>query len=281
MKFKGDTIVFYSNDIDGATSSWVYNKKDPSEGVKYIGVEDTEDFSSHFFKKCTIFFLGVCPSKELYLHLRKGNNNRVIIFNDDPACKEEYSRFLADPDLYFHTTQTCNQSMWKVYFSEEKPPEGITYINDALNGLNSLPDSNNVIAYLENKELNHETIKGFVDDMSNIVSQEKIVKEGKVVRELVDKMVSEIASNHYFTDIDGYTVPVVCCNKSLGARVARVILGDYPFSCAFYIEGGVQKVFLCSRKGGADVSKIAKTYGGHGMPRVASITIKRKEHFIL
>jgi intracellular sulfur oxidation DsrE/DsrF family protein len=280
MRFKVNTVVFYSNDIDGATSSWVYNKKDPSEDVKYIRCDQDENFSSYFFKKCQIYFIGVCPDKELYLNLRKGNNNRVVIFNNDASCKNQYERFLNDPDLFFHTSQTCNQSMWKYYFSEEEIPEGVNYVNDALQGANRLPDSGNVLAYLENKDLDHNLVSQFVEDMSNIITQEKIVREGKIIKGMVDRMIKEISGNHYLTEISGYKVPIVCCNKSLGHRVAQEILGDYPFSCAFYFEDGIQKLLLRSNKGGVDVSQIAKSFGGHGMPRFASISINRREYFI-
>jgi hypothetical protein len=280
MRFKGETVVFYANDIDGATASWVYRKKDPSEDVKYISCDRSEDLSSHFFRKCEIYFLGICPDKELYIHLRKGNNNRVVIFNNDQSCKSQYDRFLNDPDLFFHTSQTCNQSMWKYYFSEEECPEGVNYVNDALLSVNRLPDSASVLAYLEGKVLNHTAISDYIDKMSNVITQEKVVREGLVIKDMLDRMIADISSNHYLTEISGYKVPIVCCNKSLSDKVAHNILGDYPFSCSFYVEDGVQKLFLRSKKDGVDVSTIARSYGGHGMPRFASISINRKEYFI-
>ena len=280
MKFKGETLVFYSNDIDGATSAWVYGKTDPSEDVKYIKCEDIDTYVSNFYRKCKIYFLGICPTTEFYLHLRKGNSNRVIIFNNDKSCKEEYSRFLNDPDIYFHTSQTCNQSMWKVYFSELDIPEGINYVNDALNRTNILPNSDNVIAYLDGKELTPKLIEQFVRDMGDVITQEKIVKEGMVVCKVFEDLVSEISSYHYITEIDGHKIPITCCNKFLQDKVSSMILGDYPFSCVYHIEDGQQKILLKSNSG-VDVAKIAKKFGGNGIPRVANITIKRKEFFIL
>jgi hypothetical protein len=278
MRYKSETIIIHSRDVDGSVGAWVAQ----SENSITIKWDDSIDLNKIYFKKCTIIFIGVIVPLELYVLLRKDNNNRVIILDNKITNRTVYEKFLNDPDIKIELNSSCAMITWQ-FFNKELPPlKGIQYINGYITHRSDLSAVDRIYAYLNGRELTNESISYFMETLNDISGQNIIAEEGRHIQQYMNYLVEAFTKKVYYKNICDYRVPFVCCDEKLSHAVAKKLCVDNDFACAWYIDfNGYQQIIMKSRKGGIDVGAIAKRYGGRGYEQSASFTIQRKDFFIL
>lgn len=280
MKFKSESVVIHSDTIDGYTSAWCLRTHGTTD-YKFIAWKETDNISKLFFKKCTIYFLDIAPPLEFYHKLREDNNNRVFLIDNKEKNRELYGIVANDPDIIIDSKFSCCEIMWSK-FSTKTFPIGLTYIADYTMNRNRMQNIKDIIFYLKRSNLSLDTIDLFITRMTDATGQDVILKEGKIIKEHYDCLISNALKQKYEGNILGYIVPMLNATEDIAHTLASILCKDVPFSAVWFVDNkGMQRYVLKSDSNGIDVSEIARQYGGAGHSKSSGFTIKRKDFFIL
>ncbi len=99
-------------------------------------------------------------------------------------------------------------------------------------------------------------------------------KQDKDIRELVGKTLTR-------RSIGGVRVPCANLPYTLASEAANLMAEGEPFAATYYIDkDGWAQFSLRSREGGADVSEVARAYGGGGHAHAAGFRIQLWNHML-
>lgn len=107
-------------------------------------------------------------------------------------------------------------------------------------------------------------------------SLDSIMVEADAIQRFFDKKVEEICDTAWIVSVDNYSVPMVNCSPQFSSQVGNALLGRYPdapFSASYSDRDTIRKFSLRSEDGRADVSEIAKKFGGGGHRNAAGFAI--------
>ena len=101
-----------------------------------------------------------------------------------------------------------------------------------------------------------------------------IVSGQAILRSQAIAIDEAIALTRRTITIGGHTVPVANVPKSMASDAANIMAEGQPFAaCYFDTAAGKREFSLRSKPDGADVAKIAETFGGGGHARAAGFTV--------
>lgn len=117
-----------------------------------------------------------------------------------------------------------------------------------------------------------------------IISQElddgndshRLLSEARAMQRFFDQKVAEIAGLARTGPLGGYTVPLCNCPPMFASEVGHKLLDDYPdapFAVCYSDQGKSRGYSLRSRDDRADVSQIAKKFGGGGHRNAAGFGV--------
>jgi len=103
----------------------------------------------------------------------------------------------------------------------------------------------------------------------------RIIISGQAILRAQAMAVDEaIALSRRTIVIGGHTVPVANVPKAMASDAANIMAEGQPFAaCYFDTAAGRREFSLRSKPDGADVAKIAETFGGGGHARAAGFTV--------
>uniref|UniRef100_UPI0035AFEEB2 DHHA1 domain-containing protein n=1 Tax=Rhizorhabdus sp. TaxID=1968843 RepID=UPI0035AFEEB2 len=106
-----------------------------------------------------------------------------------------------------------------------------------------------------------------------------ILAQALAIEAFYDQKVAEMVRQVQLQRIDGHLVPVVNCSWAFASDVAHELLKahkDAPFAAVYYDRGdGARTYSLRSEDDRADVSAVAKRYGGGGHRNAAGFEVPR------
>lgn len=106
----------------------------------------------------------------------------------------------------------------------------------------------------------------------------QLIEEGISILRYYRQLVEAAKSIAYEADIDGVVVPVCNSTFALASDVAGELSEGRPFAAVFYETPDGYVYSLRSRKGGLDVSAIAKKFGGGGHAQASGFKSKTPVH---
>ena len=115
------------------------------------------------------------------------------------------------------------------------------------------------------------------DRFVNAVPISVLIDEGDHINRFYQKKVEEALPRHFRAAIGGIVVPVINASMFMASDLATRLSGDDPFAACFSIGHPKVTFSLRSQKWGADVSEIAKMYGGGGHKHAAGFAMEWDE----
>ena len=113
--------------------------------------------------------------------------------------------------------------------------------------------------------------------LADPASRERILYAARAIEGFYDQKIAELVRIARPAVINGYTVPVVNCPWAFASDVAHALLAEHPaapFAACWYDRGdGSRSYSLRSEDSRADVSAIAKRYGGGGHRNAAGFEV--------
>lgn len=176
-----------------------------------------------------------------------------------------------NPSVYaqFDMARSGAGIAWDFFFPNEKRPRLINHIEDrdlwkfALHGTREIQA--NVFSYPYDFDIWDKLFDG---------DPAVMIAEGAAIERKHHKDIAELVGvSRRMLKIGGHVVPAANLPYTLTSDAGNLMAEGHPFA-ACYMDTPKGRVFsLRSREGGADVSEIAKQYGGGGHKNAAGFTI--------
>lgn len=114
-------------------------------------------------------------------------------------------------------------------------------------------------------------------DILGSLSIDKLADEGRAILRRHDIIVREIAeSARRYMTIGHYAAPAACASPQFASDVGHALAGGAAFAATYYDTASSRVFSLRSRQSwGADVSEIARMYGGGGHRHAAGFRVPR------
>jgi len=113
-------------------------------------------------------------------------------------------------------------------------------------------------------------------DLNDGQESHRLLSEARAMQRFFDQKVNEIAGLSRFGLLAGQSVPLCNCPPMFASEVGHKLLDDYPsapFVACYSDQGKARGYSLRSRDDRADVSEIAKKFGGGGHRNAAGFGV--------
>lgn len=280
-----ETFVFYhGNCIDGFGAAVVAHKVLGDQNVTYIpctyGDEKVDPLKKAFGlakkkvdpKKVSVVLVDFTYPKETLLSMKSRCAELTVLDHHHSAQKD-----LEGLDFcIFDMEKSGAMLAWEYWFPHQASPQLIKYIQDRDLWQFKLPGSEEVTAALRSQPRTFEVWQTLLDDGHQAI--EDLKKEGSVILTHQNQMVDIMCQEVSWQEIGDCIVPVVNASVYF-SEVANRLCNLYPttpFAAYFYDRPNTRQYGLRSLKGKADVSQIAKLYGGGGHIHAAGFNLPQK-----
>mgnify|MGYP003642575564 CR=1 FL=1 len=273
-------VLYHDNCPDGFGAAWSFWKK-YGNSAKYIPVRHGEPPPE--VSKLNVFIVDFSYSKKILLSMKKKAESLVVLDHHISAKKE-----LDGLDFcHFDMDHSGAYLAWDHLFGDSNVAPLVLYIEDRDLWKWELPNSNAILSAIDSYERNFECW----DNLNNMLSLDhttpdvswgfnKLKSEGEAILRYKNSIIESILEDSLSMDICGEIIPAVNSpffRSELGALLAR----NSNFSAVYYFDGERYIFSLRSTDAGADVSEIAKSFGGGGHKNAAGFSSLSIDEFFV
>ena len=280
MTWKPDVILYHASCLDGFGGAFAAWFKWGSEGIDYIPCSYGEPAP---LERCTgknVLIVDFSFKRDAMAELGRVVKSCIVLDHHASAEKElepwasrhlpaAYGKYLeiSDVDLdqpvvaIFDMEKSGARMAWEFCHPGEPIPTLIEHIEDRDLWRKALDGTDEIYAALQSYPLDFELWEGFAEFTGELKA------EGQSILRAHRKNVAAFCKNAYFEEIGGHRVPCLNVNypyvSDCGHELLQLYL-DAPFAACWSRSGGNITYSLRSENGRADVSEIARNYGGGG-----------------
>lgn len=273
-------VLFHASCADGFCSAWVTNMRLVHPIVGEPKPEDVEFFAvsygdPHPVKKhySEIYVLDFSYKQPVLREISSMTDKLVVLDHHESAMKELKDLQLPNTTIQFDMDKSGAMLTWNYFYPKEKAPWIVSYVQDRDLWKFELFASRDINAALSSYQfdfrqwdiwaaLDHPPQHLLNEGMGINRIQEKIVKD--FVKHSVDKDGKEV-----LWDVAGHAVPVMNCTTFISETCGALAAGR-PFAVTFFVRSDGKYVYsFRSDDNGANVSEIAKKFGGGGHAHAA------------
>jgi len=137
----------------------------------------------------------------------------------------------------------------------------------------ALPESREVNAAIASYDMSFALLDELASDDADALR--RLAHEGVAIRRYQAQIIEDMCVDPPFRHIGTDYVPCVTCQSPrLISELGHALAEGYPFAAVMHeCPGGETRVSLRSREGGADVSRLARAFGGGGHTHAAGYTL--------
>lgn len=291
--------VYHSNCADGFTAAWVVNKFFNGNVDFYPGVYQQQPppetanrhviFVDFSYKKEVMYRLAKHTKGVLMLDHHKTAIDDLSgsddIFTDMTSYENELSwrRFIHDcyqdscegsPSGRIYTLFDLERSgaglAWDFFFPKQARPKFVDHVEDRDLWRFNLPYTREIQAAIFSFEYTFENWNQFENDafFLTLANQGRGIerKHFKDIKELLTVVTRPMK-------IDGQVVPMANLPYTLTSDAGHILAEGHPFAGCYWDTPAGRVFSLRSRPEGADVSVIARKYGGGGHVNASGFTV--------
>lgn len=287
-------IIYHSPCLDGFTAAWAAWLKYPeAEFVPGIHGQPPPDCRDR--RVCLLDF---SYKRDVMLSIMRVAKSVVVLDHHVSAQNELMSLGGIHPEnsmrTIFDMTKSGARLAWEWFHPGEKVPRLVQLVEDRDLWRFALPNSKELNAAFFSYEYSFSTWNELRDRLQLPIDYVDLVAEGraierkhmKEVRELVEKLKhtrafwapAPVPPPGWITHQEPLLVPCANLPYTMSSDAAGLMAENAPFAATYYFDGEQYVFSLRSLpNGGADVSKIAASYGGGGHKNAAGFRIERLE----
>lgn len=175
---------------------------------------------------------------------------------------------------WMRTEESGAMLTWKYLFGDQLPPLLFDHIQDRDLWQHKLPMTNEIIAALYSYPMEFEVWDQLIDGPIK-----KLEDEGRSILRAHRANVAAFTAAANVRTINWGNFPVRIANVPwmYASDVANELAKGHPFAATYYDDAAGRRWSLRSSRYGADVSLIAKAFGGGGHQHAAGFTQTREE----
>ena len=266
MIVKNQLVIYHSPCLDGFTSAWVA-KSALGNTAEYVAGSYSDD---HFgvlpdVDGRIVYLLDFSYPKDVMLELIK-RADTVIVLDHHKSAQEDLQELLDNGQLEgeFDMERSGAMMAWNFFFFDQEPPAFIEYVQDRDLWKKELPFCEEVNMVFFSYDYTFENW-----DLLSGRSITSLQEEGKILWRKHMKDVRELTTLTQYMTIGGYpNIPTVNANHFHGSDLGALLCKGQPFGAYYSTNADGLIVFGlrsdASDPNSADVSAIAKSYGGGG-----------------
>ena len=264
------TVLYHADCPDGFGSAWSFWNKYGND-AEYIAVkhgQNPPDISDR-----DVFIVDFSYKRDVLLSIKESARSLIVLDHHISAKKD-----LDDLDFcIFDMEHSGAYLSWAYLFGESNVPRLILYIEDRDLWNWNLVDSEKILSALDSYEKDFsvwDNISLILESHQDLDDAENsILTEGGAILRYKNELLSKLIASKHEVSILGRSVPSI--NSSFFQSELGALLASKSYYSAVYYYNGEGYVFsLRSADGGADVSEIAKAFGGGGHKRAAGFFIE-------
>jgi len=261
---------------DGFAAAWVINQAF-QEDLNFFPTNYNDPFPK--LEDGPVFILDFSFPRDTMLDLL--SERQVVCLDHHKTAQATLSDIPVDlmsknnSTIIFDMTKCGSVLTWEYFFSGQKLPTLLEYIQDRDLWKWKLPYSREISAALDLTERNFLAWKWFNDSLSNENGHNDIVVGGTTILKYIQQKVKSLAEKAEFDTYGGYIVKSVnspLWQSEIGEAIC-VMNPDIAFSAVYFMKGN-EKIVSLRTKTDFDVSAIAAKYGGGGHAAAAGFTLK-------
>jgi len=266
-------VVFYhKNCSDGFCSAWVAWRKFGNE-AEYVGIDPADRAPVLSGKQIYMLDVAFIPDD---LKKLKEDGNKIIIIDHHISRKSNVT--LAAEFLFDINHSGCVLT-WFHLFPQESVPSLLSYVEDVDLWKFELPNTKEIISYLEIYDFGFDIYDQLAKDMEEKDKLADFVIKGSNIVQYEEKQVEKmIRNNSEWVEFEGYKILAVNCpllHSQIGSRIRDIFP---PMAIVWYYKDDHICVSLRSNDT-VDVAKIAEKFGGGGHAKAAGFNVKSVEQF--
>lgn len=268
-------VVYHANCADGFTAAWACWEKNPS--WEYRPMAYSDNGFSQLLKDALgrdVYFLDFCLSRLEMWQIGTVANKLVVLDHHKTAeaalagFEEEMDVFGANVEVVFDMERSGAGIAWDYFWPGKPRPALVDVVEDRDLWRFQYWFTKNVMAYIfsfdytfENWMKLHFSLRHSLYEKEQIGAS-LVRKHEKDIREL-------LKGGRRTMTIGGVEVPVCNLPYTMSSEAGHILAEEAPFAACYWDAGDKRRFSLRSREDGADVSEIAKRYGGGGHKHAA------------
>lgn len=267
-------VIYHAQCADGFTAAWAAWMNYP--GWTYFG--GRHDTLHEFMPEpgSTLYFVDIAPTREHLLRLAQVCDAITILDHHKSAmlALEGVENELAalntgEIDIQFDMDRSGAMMAWNYFNPDSEPPALVKHVQDRDLWKFELEGTREFQAAVFSHAYDFDTWDRLAQSDPAVT-----IAEGRALLRNHMKNVHEmIATGVRTAVVDGVLVPVMNCSYFYSSEVGNILSEGQPFAACYYDAYGNRNFSLRSKDDGADVSVIAKKFGGGGHARAAGFSV--------
>lgn len=209
------------------------------------------------------------------------NAKSVLVLDHHKTASDELDGLefeCSNIEVIFDMGRCGSMLAWTYYFPDEPAPLFLAYIQDRDLWTKKIPGVEEFTSALRSYPMdfgvwNEIIIASILYDRAKL--PEPLIEQGVAIQRYFRTLVESTKKHAHMRTIAGHMVPVVNASLFLASEVCGELAEGHPFA-AMYTETATDVIWsLRSRGDGADVSEVAKKFGGGGHKNAAGFTVPR------
>lgn len=272
------TIILYhgSGCPDGFGAAYAAWKKF-GESAEYHPLSRGEEPPIELCKGNTVYFVDFCYPKEI-MDQCVAEAKRLVVLDHHSGVQDVIESM---PEFVFDTNRSGAGITWDYFHPNTKRPILIDLVEDDDLFRFALPDTRNIMTYLEVQPLEFALWDSIAAKLDSPSEKELILEKARTYREYFDLLAKISVDHAKLISFEGYEIYFGYAHplKSLKSYVGN-LLARKKGPCALVVSAHPEGYGVSIRgDGSVDVSKIAQKFGGNGHKDSSGFLIPREGPF--
>lgn len=272
-------VIYHANCVDGFSAAWCFWRyhRDTADYVAGVYQQDPPDVTGR-----DVYLVDFSYKRTVVEQMLKAANSVCLIDHHKTAIEDLQPLFMQDswtgePKQLAHFTD-LNRSgatlAWDYLFPGEDRPLLLGHVEDRDLWRFKLPGTREIQAFVFSHEYSFELWDKLMS--ADQVELLKMTAAGAAIERKHHKDVAElVAVCKRRMVIGGHDVPVASLPYTLVSDAAHLMAQGEPFAACYWDTADGRVFGLRATDDGADVSDVAKQYGGGGHAKSAGFKVPR------
>lgn len=274
-------VIYHKGCADGVAAAWCFWKQfgDSMDYVEGVYGNPPPDVTN-----CDIYLVDFSYKRDIVKQIAFFANKVVVLDHHQSALDDLWDlSSLPDIDMSHATLKKSGAMIaWEYVKSTtnhgRKLPPLLEHIQDRDLWKFELENTREILNMVFAERLSIANMDKFMG--LSRAGLKGLAKQGKIIRNSLESMVAAIAKQCARTIVlNDYEVPLANANGMFASELGNNLAREAPFAATYYDTKDFRIFSLRSVEGGADVSEVAKVYGGGGHPRASGFRVTR-DHFL-
>lgn len=269
MKIK-PLCIYHHGCADGLFAAWTVRQSYGHDAVEFhsgIYGEAPPDVTGR-----AVVMVDFSYKRDVLLQLAE-QATTILIIDHHQTAQEELRNLPPNVRCIFDMNRCGAMLTWDTFFTGQSAPLLFDYVQDRDLWRFDLPSSREVTAAIYSHDLSFEGIDALVNGgiLPLIADGRALLRKQK---KDVDAIIRDATRQMWFGSVK---VPVANVPWMLASDVAGELAKGQPFAATYYDDATGRRWSLRSTKEGADVAKIAESFGGGGHKHAAGFRMTNEE----